>query len=52
MTIPLSKAACAPPETQRISPSVTTSVADNALVANSVSALAMYAVQAANTGGP
>jgi transketolase len=52
MTIPLSKAERAPPETQRVSSSVTTSVADNALLANSVRALAMDAVQAANSGHP
>jgi hypothetical protein len=52
MTIPRSKAECAPPETQRGSPSVTTSVADKALLANSVHPLAMDAVQAANSGAP
>jgi hypothetical protein len=50
MTIPLSKTERALPETQSVSPSVTTSVADKALLANSVRALAMDAVQAANSG--
>jgi hypothetical protein len=52
MTIPRSKAECAPPETQRVSPSVTTSVVDEASLADSVRALAMDAVQAANSGSP
>jgi len=52
MTIRRSKAECAPPETQRVSPSVTTSVADKALLADSVRALTMDAVQAANSGAP
>jgi hypothetical protein len=52
MTIPRSKAECAPPETQRVSPSVTTSVADEALLANSVRTLALDALQAANSGAP
>jgi hypothetical protein len=49
MTIPRSKAECAPPETQRVSPSVTTSVADKALLADSVGT---RAVQAADSGAP
>jgi len=52
MTIPLSKAECASPETKRISPSVTTSVADQALLANSVRELATAAVRAAVSGAP
>jgi hypothetical protein len=41
MTIPLSEEERALPEAQRDSPSVATSVADTALLANSVRALAM-----------
>jgi len=52
MAIPLSKAECASPETKRISPSVTTSVADQALLANSVRELATAAVRAAVSGAP
>jgi len=52
MTIPLSKAECASPETKRISTSVTTSVADQALLANSVRELATDAVRAAVSGAP
>jgi hypothetical protein len=52
MTIPLSKAECASPETKRISPSVTTSVGDQALLANSVRVLATDAVRAAVSGSP
>jgi hypothetical protein len=50
MTIQLSKAERAPTLTQSVSPSVTASVADKALLANSVRAPAMDAVQAANSG--
>jgi hypothetical protein len=50
MTIPLSKAECASPKTKRISKSVTTSVADQALLANSVRVLATDAVRAADSG--
>jgi transketolase len=52
MTPPLSEASRAPPETQRDVPCVTTSAVDNALLANSIRALAMDAVQAANSGHP
>jgi hypothetical protein len=52
MTIPRSKAVCAPPETQRVSLSVTTSVADKALLADSVGTRAIDAVQAADSGAP
>ena len=52
MTLPLSEAERASPETQRDSRSGTTFVADNTLLANSIRALAMDAVQAANSGHP
>jgi hypothetical protein len=52
MTIPLSKEARALPETQRDSPSFTAPVADSRLLANSIRALAMDAVQAANSSAP
>jgi len=52
MTSPRSKAECAPPETQRVLPSVTTSVADKALLAVSVRALAIDPVHAATSGAP
>jgi hypothetical protein len=52
MTIPRSKSECAPPETQRVSLSVTTSVAGKALLADGVRALSMDAVPAANSGAP
>jgi len=46
MTIPLSKEERASPETQRDSTSVPTPIADRTLLANSVRALSMDAVQA------
>jgi transketolase len=52
MTIPLSEEERVLPETQRESPTVTISVGDSAMLANSVRALAMDAVQAANSGHP
>jgi len=52
MTIPLSEEERVSPETQRESPIVTTPVCDSAMLANSVRALAMDAVQAANSGHP
>ena len=52
MPIPLSEALRASPETQRGTPAAITSAADNALLANSIRALAMDAVQAANSGHP
>lgn len=50
MTIPLSEEERVSPETQREPPIVATSVCDSAMLANSVRALAMDAVQAANSG--
>jgi transketolase len=52
MTIPLSEEERVSPETQRESPIVATSACDSAMLANSVRALAMDAVQAANSGHP
>ena len=52
MTIPLPKEERAPPEIECDSPSVKTPIADNASLANSIRALAMDAVQAANSGHP
>jgi hypothetical protein len=52
MPIPLSEALRASPETQRGTPAAITSAADSALLANSIRALAMDAVQAANSGHP
>jgi transketolase len=52
MNIPLSDAQRASPETRRNAPTVTTSAANSSLLANSIRALAMDAVQAANSGHP
>jgi len=52
MTLPLSQAPHASPDMQRNARSVATSAVDNALLANSIRALAMDAVQAANSGHP
>src|ERR1700676_3689218 len=52
MTIPLSEEERVSPETQCEPPIVATSVCDSAMLANSVRALAMDAVQAANSGHP
>ena len=52
MTIPLSEEERVSPETQREPPIVATAVCDSAMLANSVRALAMDAVQAANSGHP
>src|SRR5450631_3298844 len=52
MTLPLSEAPRASPDMQRNARYVATSAVDNALLANSIRALAMDAVQAANSGHP
>jgi len=52
MTIPLSEEERVSPATQFEPPIVATSVCDSAMLANSVRALAMDAVQAANSGHP
>src|SRR6202158_4128063 len=52
MTIPLSEEERVSPETQCEPSIVATSVCDSAMLANSVRALAMDAVQAANSGHP
>ena len=52
MTIPLSEEERVSPETQCEPPIVAASVCDSAMLANSVRALAMDAVQAANSGHP
>src|SRR5476649_1098976 len=52
MNIPLSDAQRASPETRRNAPTGTTSAANSSLLANSIRALAMDAVQAANSGHP
>jgi len=52
MTIPLAEAPHASPDMQRNAPARATSAVDNALLANSIRALAMDAVQAANSGHP
>ncbi len=52
MTIPLSEQDRALPETRRNAPPSTTSPVTSSLLANSIRALAMDAVQAANSGHP